>query len=121
MTNWLESVRQGKLVKQNLSITHGHLSAALVHMANISFRLGKLLNPDEVRERIQGDAEALTTLADFEANLLANGIDVHQQKTQVGPWLDLDPATERFTGEFAKEANALMEEEYRKGFELPVI
>ncbi|MCP5560407.1 MAG: Gfo/Idh/MocA family oxidoreductase [Verrucomicrobiaceae bacterium] len=121
MTNWLESIRQGKLVKQNLSITHGHLSAALVHMANISFRLGKQLNPDEVRERLQGDAEAITTLTDFEANLQANGISVSKEQSIVGPWLDLDPATERFTGEFAAEANALIEEEYRKGFELPVI
>ena len=42
-------------------------------------------------------------------------------KIVAGPWLDFDPQTEKFTGEFAAEANKLMEDEYAPGFELPVI
>jgi hypothetical protein len=33
--------------------------------------------------------------------------------------LTIDPATEEFTGQFAKEANALDREFYREGFALP--
>ena len=119
--NWIKSIREGKAVSTNLSILNGHLSAALAHLANTSYRLGKKLNPNEVRERLQGDAEALATLEEFEANLLANRIDVKADLAVVGPWLTLDPATEKFTGEFAAEANKLQDEEYREEFKLPVI
>jgi predicted dehydrogenase len=119
--NWIKSIRQGKQVSENLSILNGHLSAALAHLANTSYRLGKKLNPNEVRERLQGDKDALATLEDFDANLLANRIDVKTDNATVGPWLTLDPATEKFTGEFAAEANKLHDEEYREEFKLPVI
>jgi hypothetical protein len=33
----------------------------------------------------------------------------------------VNPETERFEGEFAEEANALLDERYRKGHELPVL
>jgi hypothetical protein len=42
-------------------------------------------------------------------------------QTIVGPWLIFDPVAKYFTGDFADEANKLMEEEYAAGFELPVI
>jgi predicted dehydrogenase len=119
--NWIKSIRQGKAISDNLSILNGHLSAALAHLANTSYRLGEKLNPNEVRERLQGDKEALATLEDFDANLLANQIDVKTENATVGPWLTLDPATEKFVGEFAAEANKLQDEEYREEFKLPVI
>ena len=37
----------------------------------------------------------------------------------VGPWLSFDPATERFTGEHADEANVLLKDPNREGFEVP--
>ncbi len=119
--NWLEAIRQGKLVSDNQSILQGHLSAALVHLANISFRLGKKLGSNEVRERLQGDKEGLATLEDFEANLRANKIDMSVETATVGPWLSFDPVKEVFTGEFAAEANAMLTETYREEFKLPVI
>lgn len=38
-----------------------------------------------------------------------------------GPWLQFNPDTERFEGDHATEANALLDEDYRPGHELPVI
>ena len=121
MENWLQSIRDGKPVSDHLSILNGHLSSSLAHLANISYRIGRKLPPAEVRERLQGDKAALETLQDFEANLAANKIEIATENAIVGPWLDFDPATERFTGEFATEANALLTEEYRAGFELPQV
>lgn len=121
MDNWLQSIRDGKPVSPHLDIEHGHVSAGLAHLANISHRLGQGLNPAEVRERLGGAALVQETLAEFEANLQANGIDVAKVNAVAGPWLDFDPESERFTGEFAEEANALLAEEYRKGHELAVI
>jgi hypothetical protein len=53
--------------------------------------------------------------------LKANGIDVASEMAVLGPWLTVNPETERFEGEFAEEANGLLDEGYRKGHELPVI
>ncbi|MFZ4763972.1 MAG: Gfo/Idh/MocA family protein [Roseimicrobium sp.] len=119
--NWVEAMRSGKLVSENQSLLQGHLSASLSHLANLSWHLGRKLGTNEVRERLQGDSEALATLEDFEQNLRANRIDPVIEQPVVGPWLSFDPSTERFTGEFADEANKLIEEEYREEFKLPVI
>jgi predicted dehydrogenase len=119
--NWIKAMREGKLVTDNQSILQGHLSACLAHFANTSVRLGKKLNPNEVRERFASDKEAVSTWEDFAANLSANKIDVATDQATVGPWLTFDPKSERFTGEFADEANKLIEEEYREEFKLPEI
>ncbi|MCB1228343.1 MAG: Gfo/Idh/MocA family oxidoreductase [Verrucomicrobiales bacterium] len=121
MENWLQSIRDGRLASPHLDIAHGHVSASLAHLANISYRIGKTASPDEVRERLQGHALAQQTLQDFQSNLDANGIDMAVEKAVLGPWLEIDPETEAFVGEFAAEANALREETYREGHELPVI
>ena len=119
--NWINAMRDGKLVSENQSILQGHLSSCLAHLANTSVRLGKKLNPNEVLERFNSDKEALSTWEDFAANLSADKIDVSVDQAVVGPWLNFDPASERFTGEFADEANKLIDEEYREEFKLPVI
>jgi predicted dehydrogenase len=121
MGNFIASIRAGKLVNPNLHVSHGHHAAALAHIANYSFRLGKQMSEGEVKERLAGDASAQETFEHFLKNLADNNVDVNADKIIVGPWLDLDPVTERFTGEFAAEANKLMDEEYAAGFELPVI
>lgn len=119
--NWLQSIRDGKQKSDNLSILNGHLSSCLSHLANISYRIGIKMKPEEVRERLAGDKAALETLQDFDANLAANKIDVSVDNATVGPWVQFDPETEKFTGEFAEEANKLVNEEYRDEFKLPVI
>jgi predicted dehydrogenase len=121
LQNWVDAIVAGKLISPDQHIAEGHLSAALVHIANVSFRLGKALPSGQIQERLQGDSDALSTLQDFQTNLEANRIDLAVTPAQVGPWLDFDPTTERFTGEFAIEANALLQEEYREEFRLPSI
>jgi predicted dehydrogenase len=121
MPNFIKSIREGKLVNENLHISHGYHAASLAHLANYSFRLGSKMNSAAIKERLATDKEGLATFEDFIANLKANMIDIDADQATVGPWLAFDPASERFTGEFAAEANKMMEEEYAPGFELPVI
>ncbi|HYF37926.1 MAG TPA: Gfo/Idh/MocA family oxidoreductase [Prosthecobacter sp.] len=121
MKNFIDSVRAGKLVNSNLHVSHGHAAAALAQMSNISYRLGKKLSVDQVKERLANDKAAQETFADFVANLEANKIDVNAQQCSVGPMLEFDPKSEKFTGEFAEEANKLAQDEYAAGFELPKI
>ena len=121
MKNFIDSVRAGKYTKDVLDIHHGQQAAALSHLANTSYRLGKAMSNDEVRERLQGDKFGQEMLSQFLDTLTANQIDTATAQITAGPWLDFDPLNEVFTGEFAAEANALMQEEYAAGFELPEV
>ena len=121
MQNFIDSIRAGKLVNDNLHVSHGYHAACLAHMANASFRLGKKLSTAEIKERLSNDKVGLETFEHFVANLEANKLDLSVDQITVGPWLDFDPQTEKFTGEFAAEANKLWEEEYAAGFELPTV
>jgi predicted dehydrogenase len=119
MKNFIDSVRAGKYTKDVLHIRHGHHAACLAHLANVSYRLGKAMKTEELKERLQGDKLGQELFAEFLKNLAANQINLSAQQIIVGPWLDFDPSTHQFTGEFAAEANKLCQEEYAAGFELP--
>ena len=121
MKNFVDSIHAGKLVNENCHISHGYHAACLAHLANYSYRVGKNKSDAEIREILKGNADATATYENFMENVRANKIDTDKEATKVGPWLNFDPISERFTGEFAEEANKLMEEEYATGFELPVI
>lgn len=121
MKNFIESVRAGKIINSNLHVAHGYHAAALAHLGNVSYRLGKQMSNDEIKERLANDKAGLETFADFVANLEANKIDLGVEKISVGPWLEFDPAGEKFVGEFSEEANKLAQDEYAAGFELPKI
>ena len=121
MKNFIESVRAGKIINPNLHVSHGFQAAALAQLSNISYRLGKQLSTDEIKERLANDKAGQETFADFVANLEANKIDLTAEKISAGPWLEFDPVAEKFTGEFAAEANKLAQDEYAAGFELPKI
>ncbi|HEY1081498.1 MAG TPA: Gfo/Idh/MocA family oxidoreductase, partial [Prosthecobacter sp.] len=102
MLNFINSVRAGKLTKDVLDVSHGHHAAALAHMANVSYRLGKKISNDEVKERLSNSKAALETLGHFVENLEANKIDLKKEQIVTGPWLEFDPVKEVFTGEFAE-------------------
>lgn len=121
MKNFIDSVRAGKYTKDVLHIRHGHAAACLSHMANISYRLGKAMKVGEIKDRLEGDKFGQELFAEFQKNLASNHIDLAAQQIIAGPWLDFDPASNQFTGEFAAEANKLCQEEYAAGFELPEV
>jgi hypothetical protein len=56
-------------------------------------------------------------------DIMSNGVGVPKDGAEyiVGPWLQYDPKTERHTGEFAAEANALLKDKNRAGFEIPAV
>ena len=121
MKNFIDSVRAGRITKDVLHIRHGWHAASLSHTANISYRLGRQLSTGEIAERLKGDRTAQETFAAFTEFMAGNQLDLAAQPVTVGPWLDFDPVTLRFTGEFATEANQLCQEDYAPGFELPEV
>jgi predicted dehydrogenase len=118
--NFVKAVRSRKHEDLNADIHEGHLSAALCHLANISYRLGN--------EMVVGKAEAVTDdkrvnefAAGMVAHLKANKVDVTEAVGRFGPLLVVDPKTEtlKLTDKAQSDkANAMLFREYRKGFEL---
>lgn len=53
--------------------------------------------------------------------IMRDGVGVPEDGAEytVGPWLTFDPATERFAGEHADEANSLLRDPRRDGFDIP--
>jgi predicted dehydrogenase len=56
--NFIKCVRSRKTEELNAPIKEGHISCALVHLANASYRLGRSLHVDPVTEQVIGDEEA---------------------------------------------------------------
>ncbi len=56
--NWVQAVRSRRRADLNAEIEEGHYSAALCHLANVSYRAGRTLAFDPKTERFIGDPEA---------------------------------------------------------------
>lgn len=117
--NFLAAVRSRRAGDLVADIEEGHLSAALVHMSNISHRLGGTTGDGEIVERIGGRKELTRSYERFGAHLAANGVDLTKTRATLGVMLTMDPDTERFTGDLSGKANKLAGPEYRKPFIVP--
>jgi predicted dehydrogenase len=118
--NFIKAMRTRRRSDLHAEILEGHLSAALCHMANISYRLGCESAPERIREMIQGSKEALGTFERVQAHLAANEVDLEKMPAVLGPWLKMDSEKERFVGDFpTRWANELLKHDYRKPFIVP--
>jgi hypothetical protein len=98
-------------------ILEGHLSSALCHTANISYRLGKTQSPEEIRDAVKADKDMAETLGRMEQHLAANNVDLKKTPATLGAVLKMDPKTERFMGN--AEADQMLTREYRQPFVVP--
>jgi predicted dehydrogenase len=115
--NFLNAMRSRKTADLNADILEGHLSSALCHTGNISYRLGAEKSPEEIREQIRGDREAKETFDRMTEHLAANDVDLNKTKATLGPVLKMDPKAERFLGN--AKANEFLTREYREPFVVP--
>jgi predicted dehydrogenase len=114
--NFVACVRSGRREDQRGEVLEGHLSSALCHLANISYRLGRP-QPFEPRQNTFASSEAQNTLMTMEEHLQENRVPLATTQLTVGRRLAIDPRTERFTSD--EEANRMLTREYRRGFEVP--
>jgi predicted dehydrogenase len=116
--NFVKAVRSRKVDDLNCDISEGHLSAALCHLANISYRLGAETTFDKEIAAFADCKEAVAALERMKDHLKANGVELAKAVGRVGPKLTIDPKTETFTGSAAAKANPMLTREYRAGFEV---
>jgi len=62
--NFIDCVRSRKKEDLSAPVEEGHISCTLVHLANVSYRLGRTLNFDPATEQVIGDDEANRMLRD---------------------------------------------------------
>ena len=116
--NFIEAMRSRKHSDLRAEILAGHISSVLCHIANISYRLGKAMSQEEMREVIHPQAK--DALESFAGHLAKNEVDFNKEPTICGPWLSLDEKTEAFAGDHSSSANQLRRrQEYRQPFVVP--
>ena len=118
-TNFFKAVRSRKSSDLQEDAISGHLSACLVHMANISYRIGQETPSGQIREIVSADKNFTDAYDRFGAHLAEHEIDLEKHPAVLGPWLKMDPRQEKFVGEFSDRANQLRTRDYRPPFVVP--
>ena len=115
--NFINAVRSRRRQDLHGDIEQGHISSALCHIANISHRIGRESDPEEIKAAAGNGAKAQEVLATVFDHLLKNEVDLKKNPLTLGPWLEWDAKAEKCTGPFAKKANKFLKrEKYRKPF-----
>jgi predicted dehydrogenase len=126
VANFIDSVRSRKHATLRADIAEGRLSTSMCHLANISYKLGKVAAPDDNCYTKQIEAARTNPFfaerwKSMKAHLKTNKADTSKTPMLIGAPLQLDAKKETFTGptEIAKKATALTKKEYRAPFTLP--
>ena len=114
--NFIDCVRNRKREQLAADILEGHLSSALCHLGNISYRLAKECPFEKPKEfgdnQVVGDS--VMTLLE---NTKAIGVDPEKATLWVGPKLRFDPVREKFVDR--PEADRFLTRDYRAPFAVP--
>lgn len=118
--SFIRACRAGKPEMSNCDMEVAHYSCLLGHVMNNSYRLGKKVPFNKKAGRFGDDKLAYEEFMKVH-EIMRDGVGVPENEAEyiVGPWLTFDPATERFTGEHAQEANKLVRDPRNEEFEIP--
>jgi hypothetical protein len=119
MQNFIDVVRSRKTAELYGPMEEGHVSSALCHLGVISHARGQAAAPEAIRERVNADATLAEAYGRMSEHLAANQIDFQRTPLILGSLLTLEEGKERFTGEGAAAANALLTRAYRAPYTVP--
>lgn len=110
--------RDPKMINGNM--LEAHYSCVAGHLMNNSYRLGEKVPFNAKAGKFGDNKDAYEHFMKLH-EIIRDGMGIPENEAQyvVGPWLTFDPKAERFTGERADEANKLLRDPNRKGFEIP--
>ena len=117
--NFIKAVRSRKTQDLHADVLEGHLSSALCHTGNISYRLGQQKNPEELISAVKDNHEMSETLGRLLTHLETNKVDPKTSKLTLGAALEMNPDTEQFLNNPA--ANKQLKREYRAPFIVPEV
>ena len=121
--NWgsfIAACRAGDPGMANGNVHDAHRGCVMGHLMNNSYRLGEKVPFNAKAGRFGDNSDANDHFMKLHETM-GKGVGLPEDGTNyiVGPWLAFDPETERHTGEFADEANKLLKDPNRSGFEIP--
>jgi predicted dehydrogenase len=123
--NWgsfIRAVRAGDPSMANGNVLDAHYGCVLGHLINNSYRLGEQVPFNAKAGRFGDNSEAFEHFMRLHGTLTEGvGMPEDQGTYTVGPWLSFDPESERFVGDHASDANALLKDSNREGFEVPAV
>jgi predicted dehydrogenase len=117
--NFIKAMRSRKVGDLRADILEGHISAALCHMANISYRLARRESVDKIRDAISENSVLAESFDRAVRHLKANEVDLQREPIAIGPSLTFDETSEKFVGESSDRANMLVRRDYREPFVVP--
>jgi hypothetical protein len=122
--NFIEAVRSGRREDLNAEVLEGHLSTAVSHTGNISYRLGRKASKEEMCAQVQGTPIFDNMLDRLLEHLAAHEIDFNTKTVTLGPWLEVDRENECFKSvrtpkEDNEQANRLVRGFYREPYVVP--
>lgn len=118
--NFIAAVRSRNAKDLNADIEEGHLSSALCHTGNISYRLGETATLEKLASKLadlKSNDNFKETLERTVAHLKDNGVDLAKTPLTIGPQLTMDPKSETFPGNDA--ANKMLSRVDRKPYVIP--
>jgi predicted dehydrogenase len=121
--NWsafITACREGKPELANGNVYDAHYGCVLGHLMNNSYRLGEKVPFNSKAARFGDNKDAAEHFLKLH-EIMRDGVGVPEDGAEytVGPWLTFDPQTETHIGDFATEANVLLKDPNRPGFEIP--
>lgn len=119
--SFIAAVRAGDPAMANGNALDAHYGCVVGHLMNNSYRLGEKLPYDSFSGRFGDNQDAAEHFAKLNDLMQGQaGIPADGESYTVGPMLQFDDATERFVGDRAQEANALLKDRNNPGFEIPM-
>jgi predicted dehydrogenase len=116
--NFIDCVRSRKQDQLNAEILEGHRSAAMCHLANISYRLGREVPFADKPKELGDNQHIAASVKAIEDQLVgALGMDLKKFKYTLGAKLQFCPKAEKFVGN--TEADKLLTRPYRAPFVVP--
>ena len=73
VANFIAAVRSGKREDLRAEARIGHVSASCLHLANVSYRLGKAASAEAIADALHADGEALDAVKRYGEHLLRGG------------------------------------------------
>ncbi|MCA9152690.1 MAG: Gfo/Idh/MocA family oxidoreductase [Planctomycetales bacterium] len=121
-TSFISACRAGDPDMANGNVYDAHYGCVLGHLINNSYRLGKKVPFNAKAGQFGDNKDAYEHFMKLH-EVMHEGVGIPEDSAEytVGPWLTFDPETETHTGDFAEEANQLLKDANRPGFEVPTV
>ena len=115
--NFIEAVRSGRRQDLNAEVLEGHISTAVTHTGNISYRLGVKASRRQMRNQVRDIPIFGNMFERMLEHLKGHEIKVNAGTISLGPWLEIDRKNECFKDN--EQANRLVRGFYRQPYIVP--